>query len=193
MIFRFWKRIKIRLQTSKPLKYGAFPVCRNYTVRAYLRYAVTEKRCGRADALGNAWPLQCWFHPQHLRPLNAEYAHTGCGYHRANDQPGSGITTAYRTNPHAALRLRGVVHFRCCLLRWRMVFSSHPVLSGTWKHIVVWVRIWVGPFLQKMISTFRTKKQRKSPEILRFQDFLWWTMADSNRRPPACEAGALTS
>ena len=32
----------------------------------------------------------------------------------------------------------------------------------------------------------------KNPERFRIQDF-WWRVADSNRRPSACEADALTS
>ena len=36
----------------KPLIYGAFPVCRNYTVRAHLRHAVAEKRGGRENTVG---------------------------------------------------------------------------------------------------------------------------------------------
>ena len=54
----------------KPLIYGAFPVCRNYTVRAHICNLVTEKRRGRADAFRNAGSLQRRIHAQHLCPLD---------------------------------------------------------------------------------------------------------------------------
>ena len=54
----------------KPLIYGAFPVCRNYTVRAHVRDLVAEKRRGRADAFRNAGSLQRRIHAQHLCPLD---------------------------------------------------------------------------------------------------------------------------
>ena len=54
----------------KPLIYGAFPVCRNYTVRAHIRDVIVEKRRGRADAFRNAGSLQRRVHAQHLCPLD---------------------------------------------------------------------------------------------------------------------------
>ena len=54
----------------KPLIYGAFPVCRNYTVRAHIRDVIVEKRRGRADAFRNAGSLQRRIHAQHLCPLD---------------------------------------------------------------------------------------------------------------------------
>ena len=57
----------------KPLIYGAFPVCRNYTVRAHICNLIAEKRCGRADAFRNAGTFQCGIHPQHLRPLDTRH------------------------------------------------------------------------------------------------------------------------
>ena len=76
----------------KPLIYGSFPVCRNYTVRAHIRDLGTQKWCGRADTLRNARTLQRGVHAQHLRPLHAQHARAGCGHHRSNDRPGSGVT-----------------------------------------------------------------------------------------------------
>ena len=52
----------------KPLIYGAFPVCRNYTVRAHLRDHGTAKRCGRKNGVLDAGPLLGGFHAGHLRP-----------------------------------------------------------------------------------------------------------------------------
>ena len=53
--------------------YGAFPVCRNYTVRAHVRDVIAEKRRGRADAFRNAGSLQRRIHAQHLRSLDTRY------------------------------------------------------------------------------------------------------------------------
>ena len=57
----------------KPLIYGVFPVCRNYTVRAHIRDVIAEKRRGRADAFRNAGSLQRRIHAQHLRPLDIRH------------------------------------------------------------------------------------------------------------------------
>ena len=62
----------------KPLIYGAFPVCRNYTVRAHVRDVIAKKRRGCADAFRNAGTFQRRIHPQHLCPLDAGYE-TECG------------------------------------------------------------------------------------------------------------------
>jgi hypothetical protein len=39
------------------------------------------------------------------------------------------------------------------------------------------------------LNSHGTKKKNTAEAVF----FFWWTLADSNRRPPACEAGALTS
>ena len=52
----------------KPLIYGAFPVCRNYTVRAHLRDHGAPKRCGRENRQQYAGPLLGRFHAGYLRP-----------------------------------------------------------------------------------------------------------------------------
>ena len=51
----------------KPLIYGAFPVCRNYTVRALLCQPIAER--GRADEAdsGVAGSQRYFHHSQHLR------------------------------------------------------------------------------------------------------------------------------
>ena len=51
----------------KPLIYGAFPVCRNYTVRALLRQPIAER--GRTDEADSrvAGTQRYFHHSQHLR------------------------------------------------------------------------------------------------------------------------------
>ena len=50
----------------KPLIYGAFPVCRNYTVRAQLcQFAAGQRRPHEADP-GMAWPQRLFHHRQCL-------------------------------------------------------------------------------------------------------------------------------
>ena len=54
----------------KPLMYGAFPVCRNYTVRAYLRDHGAPKRRGRKNGVLHAGPLLGRLYAGHLRPCD---------------------------------------------------------------------------------------------------------------------------
>ena len=59
------KNLAINLQ---PLIYGAFSVCRNYTVRAHLRNADTVKRRGCENRQQYAGALRRGIHPPHLHP-----------------------------------------------------------------------------------------------------------------------------
>ena len=61
----------------KPLIYGAFPVCRNYTVRAHLRNAGAPERRGRKDGVLHAGTLRCGLHPPHLHPRHTADAAKG--------------------------------------------------------------------------------------------------------------------
>ena len=54
----------------KPLIYGAFPVCRHYTVRAHLRDDGPAKRGGRKNGVLHAGPLLRGLHAGHLRPCD---------------------------------------------------------------------------------------------------------------------------
>ena len=75
----------------KPLIYGSFPVCRNYTVRAHLRHAVTEKRGRRENAVRRAGPLLGWLHPEHLHPRHGA-DEAGCRrHHRRGHQPADAV------------------------------------------------------------------------------------------------------
>ena len=63
----------------KPLIYGAFPVCRNYTVRAYIRDLGTAKRCGCENRQQHARALRRGLHPPHLHPRHTADAAKGRG------------------------------------------------------------------------------------------------------------------
>ena len=62
------KNLAINLQ---PLIYGAFPVCRNYTVRAHIRDLGTPKRCGCENRQQHAGSLRRWLYAPHLHPRHA--------------------------------------------------------------------------------------------------------------------------
>ena len=63
----------------KPLIYGAFPVCRNYTVRAYIRDLGTAKRRRCKNSVFNARSLRRGIHPPHLHPRHTAGAAKGRG------------------------------------------------------------------------------------------------------------------
>ena len=63
----------------KPLIYGAFPVCRNYTVRAYIRDLGTAKRRRCKNSIFNARSLRCRIHSPHLHPRHTTDAAKGRG------------------------------------------------------------------------------------------------------------------
>ena len=74
--------------------YGAFPVCRNYTVRAHLRNAVAEKRGRRENAVRRAGPLFGGFHIEHLHPRHGA-DEAGCRrHHRWGHQPADAVNMA---------------------------------------------------------------------------------------------------
>ena len=62
----------------KPLIYGAFPVCRNYTVRAYVRDTRSRQRRGRENGVLHAGPLLGGFYTGHLYAHHQRYAER-CG------------------------------------------------------------------------------------------------------------------
>ena len=65
----------------KPLMYGAFPVCRNYTVRAQLcQFAAGQRRPHEADS-GMAWPQRLFHHRQCLCASGMQFQTAlGSGY-----------------------------------------------------------------------------------------------------------------
>ena len=73
------KNLAINLQ---PLIYGAFPVCRNYTVRAHICHVSTTERCGRENGQQYARALRRRLHPPHLHTRYAADAAKGRGENR---------------------------------------------------------------------------------------------------------------
>ena len=78
----------------KPLIYGAFPVCRNYTVRAHLCHAVPEKRGGRENAVRCLGSLLGWVHPEHLYSRHGADETGRGGHHRWGHQPADAVNAA---------------------------------------------------------------------------------------------------
>ena len=59
--------------------YGAFPVCRNYTVRAHIRDLGTAKRRRCKNSVFNARSLRRGIHPANLHPRHTADAAKGRG------------------------------------------------------------------------------------------------------------------
>ena len=69
LIFRVGKERKIRWQNSKNRWYfRAFPVCRNYTVRAYRSFHDDCQRCGSCERSRRAWTCYRFHNIEYLRP-----------------------------------------------------------------------------------------------------------------------------
>ena len=51
--------------------YGAFPVCRNYTVRAHIRNVGTPEWRGRENGIQYAWTHRRGIHAKNLHPRHA--------------------------------------------------------------------------------------------------------------------------
>ena len=73
--------------SRKPLIYGAFPVCRNYTVRAHLRNHGAAKRRGRENGVLDARTLLGGFHAGHLRPRHHRRTAQGGANHGEHPLP----------------------------------------------------------------------------------------------------------
>ncbi len=58
----------------KPLIYGAFPVCRNYTVRAYLRHCLPGAQHGYEGPFHDHRPCVQQHHAEHLRSCHGRDA-----------------------------------------------------------------------------------------------------------------------
>ena len=71
----------------KPLIYGAFPVCRNYTVRAHFRDDGAPKRRGCKNGVLHAGPLLRGLHAGHLCPRHHRRTAQGGANHGEHPLP----------------------------------------------------------------------------------------------------------
>ena len=126
----------------KSLIYGAFPVCRNYTVRAQLRHDRAAMRRGRENSLHDARSQQ--------RRLYAERLH-------ALGQPDAAGSSANRRKRHAKdARALKTAKIESRLPRKKQPgfsFLSHFVQTGTFRRIAVGVRVGVN------VAEWRTSAQ----------------------------------
>ena len=83
-------------------------------------------------------------------------------------------------------------------LIFRVIFSS-TLSSLSRAFLFVWQRYphekcsKLSYFCRNFKNPDNSQKKEKSSVPCGSEDFSWWRLADSNCRPPACEAGALTS
>lgn len=84
----------------KPLIYGAFPVCRNYTVRAHLCYPGPAERGRRENCFLHPGPLQRRVYSGHLCP---RHHHRPAGGSQ-EDGRGAGSAAVVRNIPRAGMR-----------------------------------------------------------------------------------------
>ena len=140
----------------KPLIYGAFPVCRNYTVRAHIRDLGTTKRRGRKDRVQHARSLRRRLHAPHLHARHASDA----GKRSRKDG-----------------QFHGASHVKKQRASERMTRSSSPTLSG---HFAVWVTVWVRQIRYPKIRTNKRENQRKS------YDFCWFLELVAGLEPATC-------
>ena len=72
-------------------------------------------------------------------------------------------------------------HGHCILKNTTLFTGCYPIMGQNMGQTV-----FCG-FAEIIFKLFDPKNTRKSPEILRFQDFLWLRRQDSNLRPPGYE------
>ena len=150
----------------KPLIYGAFPVCRNYTVRAHICNPGFAERCGHQNGLWDARSLLRWIHARHVHPR-----HNACAdQSRRNDGRTTCECGEIKHRGKDAERYKSLCisvfsknSSRHCDFARNTPIKSFPVLSAD---IRIWVTVWVSAISAKLGRTFTSHKRRKSPEIL---------------------------
>ena len=140
----------------KPLIYGAFPVCRNYTVRAYIRDIGAPKRRGRENRIEYARSFRRGIHIANLHPRHAANA----GKRRRKDG-----------------QFHGAGHVKKQRASERIPSISSPTLSG---RFAVWVTVWVRHFWHLENRTNKRENQRKS------YDFCWFLELVAGLEPATC-------
>ena len=99
----------------KPLIYGAFPVCRNYTVRAHICDHGDLQRRGCENPVQYAGPLQRGLHAGHLYAHHQRYAKGRGGENRrlhgighGNQHPGTSRPTGGKPVQGDTVRESGI-------------------------------------------------------------------------------------
>ena len=155
----------------KPLIYGAFPVCRNYTVRAHIRDLGTAKRRRCKNSIFNARSLRRRIHPPHLHPRHKADAAKGRGENGQLHGADSLSPTGNQSTGKEAISSPVLFHpFRA--------FSrvGHDVGQAVDPH-----------FDPHLFQRFCNKKASKT-EVF---DAFWSCWADSNCRPHPYQGCAL--
>ena len=91
----------------KPLIYGAFPVCRNYTVRAHIRNDGNLQRRGCENPVQYAGPLQRRVYTGHLYAHHQRYAARRSGENRRLHGVGHGSQHPGTSRPAGAGPVQG--------------------------------------------------------------------------------------
>ena len=132
----------------KPLIYGAFPVCRNYTVRAHIRNVGAAKWRRRENGIQYAWTLRRGIHAKNLHPRYTSDA----GKRSGKDG-----------------QFHGASHVKKQRASERIPSISSPTLSG---HFAVWVTVWVRQIRRPKIRTNKRENRRKSLDFRRFLELV---------------------
>ena len=91
----------------KPLIYGAFPVCRNYTVRAHIRNDGNLQRRGCENPVQYVGPLQRRVHTGHLYAHHQRYAEGRGGENRRLHGIGNGSQRPGASRPAGGEPVQG--------------------------------------------------------------------------------------
>ena len=136
----------------KPLIYGAFPVCRNYTVRAYLRRQQPAGRGRHQDRSGEFRPRHRLIHAGNPRPCHTRHEAGEC---QEND----------RVHPFGARCLAAESDHKNFPVVVTVVVKQNPPL----KHLT---------FQRRKAHILPKSKRNSAPKLVRS----WWGKVDSNHR-----------
>ena len=100
--------------------YGAFPVCRNYTVRALLCQSAHQEQSHNERGTDVAGPFQLFHHSQYLRP------------HRRGQQDGSREHDCQQNQPWRTSRKKEISQAKNCLREPTSPAEIESVLSAIW-------------------------------------------------------------
>ena len=144
----------------KPLIYGAFPVCRNYTVRAHICHAGFTKWRGRQNRQQYARPLRCRIHTPHLHPRHPP--ETGRGRTNNGQLHGAGDVSQSKREERTDIPSAPLCHFP-------RISACGSGCGSTLTHTLTRRLNW-------------SKSKEKVPLSIESRTF-WSCWADSNRRP----------